>query len=240
MSGQEVAPKYRVITAALERDIRTGLLEPGARIPGEHELARRFAVSRGTVRQALAVLARRRLIRTHPGSGSFVEFGGERLDWNLGWAEALARHGAQTTARVVRLEPAELPGLAAELGCPQSWFVVLERVRLLGNGDPVSLERSHVPLTGQTAGLLGADFARGSLMAALRSCGLDPVSGEEWVSVHRLGLSEAGLLERAEGEAFLRLRRVMRDAAGQVAEYAESLLDPDRFQVHVAFDPRKP
>jgi GntR family transcriptional regulator len=231
-------PKYRAISAALEREIRSGRLSADRRIPGEHELAKRFQVSRGTVRQALGLLTRRRLIRTYAGSGSYVEFGGDRLEWNLGWSRALAKHGARVGTRVIRLDTESLPELAARIGSPVSRFVILDRVRTVDTDVPASLERSRVPLTERTASLLDRDFARESLMTALRECGCASASSEQWVQVHRLDGDEAGLLERADGEPFLLLRRVLRGAGGDPVEYVESLLDPERFDLHIALDPR--
>ena len=233
--SEQAGPKYRVITAALEREIRSGRLPRHQRIPGEEELAERFQVSRGTVRQALAVLARRRLIRTHAGSGSYVEFGGERLEWNLGWSQALARHGVLAGTRVIRLVEVSLPDLATRISSPTVRFVALDRVRTLSADIPVSLERSRVPLTEKTAPLLGGDFARQSLMTALRECGSVPVSGEQWVRVHRLAAEEADLLEQSEGEPWLLLRRVLRGGGGQPLEYVESMLDPERFDLYMEF-----
>jgi GntR family transcriptional regulator len=233
-----LGPKYRAVSAALEREIRSGRLPADHRIPGEHELAERFQVSRGTVRKALEVLTRRRLIRTHAGSGSYVEFGGDRLEWNLGWSRALARHGAQVTTRVIRLDTQSLPELAARLGAQTNRFVVLDRVRTLDADMPASLERSRIPLTEQTAPLLVRDFGQHSLMTALEECGLAPVRGEQWVQVHRLDADEAALLERPEGEPFLLLRRVLRGAEERLVEYVESLLDAERFDLHIEFDPR--
>jgi DNA-binding FadR family transcriptional regulator len=55
---------------------------PDARLPGEQELARRFGVSRPTLREALKRLAAQNLIRTRRGAagGTFVN--------RIGWAEA--------------------------------------------------------------------------------------------------------------------------------------------------------
>lgn len=60
------------ITLELRSEIATGGLVAGARLPSEHELADRFGVSRGTVRQALAALRHNGLIEAVPGRGSFV------------------------------------------------------------------------------------------------------------------------------------------------------------------------
>jgi GntR family transcriptional regulator len=235
--SEQAGPKHRVITAALEREIRSGRLARHQRIPGEQELAERFRASRGTVRQALAELARRRLIRTHAGAGSYVEFGGERLEWNLGWSQAMAQHGVRAQTRVVRQGEVTMPELAGRISAPTARFVALDRVRTLSADISVSLERSRVPLTDQTASLLAGDFTHRSLMTALRECGSVPVNGEQWVRVHRLAAEEAGLLERPEGEPWLLLRRVLRGAAGQPVEYVESVLDPERFDLYMELGP---
>lgn len=49
-------------------------LRPGDRLPGEAELMTRFAMSKGTIREAMRILEAQGLIRTRtgPGGGSFV------------------------------------------------------------------------------------------------------------------------------------------------------------------------
>src|SRR5882757_11094446 len=48
--------RYRVIAAELRAAVRQGEYRDGGRLPSEERLAARYGVSRGTVRQALAVL----------------------------------------------------------------------------------------------------------------------------------------------------------------------------------------
>lgn len=225
-------PKYRIVTSALEREIRNGTLEPGRRIPGEHELARRFNVSRGTVRQALGILTRHRLIRTHPGAGSYVEFEQERLEYRLGWSAAMARQGVPTTIRVLRLTVVELHDLASRLGADGAQFVALDRVRSVGMDGLVSFERSRLPLTKQTETLLEVDFTRVSLTSALRRIGEVAATSEEWIQVHRLESEESERLRHPAGDVCLLVRRVTRGRGGRLIEHAESFLDPERFHLH--------
>ena len=54
--------------------IRSGALEPGAKLGGERDLARALGVSRSTVRQALAAMEREGVVRRIPGAASLVGY----------------------------------------------------------------------------------------------------------------------------------------------------------------------
>ncbi len=69
----DVPLKHERISATLADEIAAGRFTPGAQLPGEVALARRFGVSRTTVRAALADLTRGGLIATRTGKGSFVQ-----------------------------------------------------------------------------------------------------------------------------------------------------------------------
>ncbi len=65
-------PGYRVISNELEYRISTNELPPGAPLPSESELCRRYNASRTTVRKALDLLEEQCLISRKAGVGSFV------------------------------------------------------------------------------------------------------------------------------------------------------------------------
>lgn len=60
------------VKTALAAEIEGGAWRPGERLPTEPELMQRFGVSRFTVRQAIASLERRGLVRAEQGRGTFV------------------------------------------------------------------------------------------------------------------------------------------------------------------------
>ncbi|MFC6679704.1 GntR family transcriptional regulator [Nonomuraea ferruginea] len=64
--------RYQEIASTLRGQIQSGDLAPGAALPSEAELRRRFTTSRNTVRQALAVLEHEGLIVAEHGRGRFV------------------------------------------------------------------------------------------------------------------------------------------------------------------------
>ncbi|CAM3295173.1 GntR family transcriptional regulator [Kibdelosporangium persicum] len=233
MSDRVGRLKHERIVEQLAKEIQSGRLAHGARLPGENALAARFSVSRNTVRQALTQLGNQGLIATHSGKGSFVTFDDRPIDDRLGWTRALADQGVRTA--VVRVDLVEDVGLAEWVGGLESAeFVAVDRLRSTVDGSPVSFERSRVPAIG-TLRELPSRGLEGSLYDELRAVGLVPDSGEEWCDLARLSAADAQLLGRPEGERFLRTRRLTRDANGQFVEHVESLLDPDRFRLHLVF-----
>lgn len=234
MSGQVIRLKHQRIADELARDIRGGRLPNGAQLPGEHALAARFEVSRNTVRQALTELGRRGLISTHSGKGSFVTFDGRPLDDRLGWARALAEQGVPTTVRVLRLALVHEPELADRFDLPTTEYVAVDRLRALAGGAPISIERSRIPAVGPLRELPERGLS-GSLYAALRGAGLVPSWGEEWVGLAPATDADAELLGCAPGKPHLHTRRLSRTADGDFVEHVESLLDPERFQLHLRF-----
>jgi len=69
-----IRPKrmYEQIAEQIEALIRSGAFAPGARLPGERELAERVGVSRPSLREALIALETAGLIETRIGDGTYV------------------------------------------------------------------------------------------------------------------------------------------------------------------------
>ncbi|RAU47940.1 MULTISPECIES: PLP-dependent aminotransferase family protein [unclassified Pseudomonas] len=64
--------KFISLTNQLERDIRSGLLEPGTKLPPYRDLAHILGVSPGTVNKAYAEAKRRGLVDGEVGRGTFI------------------------------------------------------------------------------------------------------------------------------------------------------------------------
>jgi len=63
---------FEVVASQIEEAVLSGDLEDGARLPAEGVLAKQFGVSRPIIREALARLRDRGLVKTVTGSGTFV------------------------------------------------------------------------------------------------------------------------------------------------------------------------
>lgn len=67
-----VRSSAEAIVAWIQEMILKGELKPGDRLPNEPELARMFGVSRGALREALAVLKAKGVIERRPGKGTYI------------------------------------------------------------------------------------------------------------------------------------------------------------------------
>jgi len=67
----------------LRREIVDGRLTPGQQLPTEVQVARQFAVSRATVREAIGRLRHDGLVVTRQGAGAFVASAGEAASFRI-------------------------------------------------------------------------------------------------------------------------------------------------------------
>jgi GntR family transcriptional regulator, phosphonate transport system regulatory protein len=139
---------WRRIADDLERAIAAGEIAPGEKLPGETEIAARFAVNRHTVRRAIAELAGRGLVRAARGSGTFVE--GGRLAYPISrrtrFSEIVGTAGREAGGRLVasRLEPADR-AIARRLKVPKGTPVVRLDVVRSASGVPLCLGTNWLP-----------------------------------------------------------------------------------------------
>ncbi|WP_090747108.1 GntR family transcriptional regulator [Paracoccus tibetensis] len=227
--------KSEKIANVLEAEIRSGSLLDGDALSSESALVERFSVSRSTVRKGLGILAAKGLIRTKVGIGSFVTYGGTVIDSGPGWSLALADAGTRMGTRILTIarQPMELD--APDFSDAE--VLAVDRLRFLQDtGRALTLERSRVPWRDDFEPILTQGLQDGSLSRTLEAQRLSPAAGEEWANVlPALGPRDAALMGREPGEPMLHLRRLTRTAAGDVAEYVESLLDPMLFGLHMRF-----
>jgi len=64
-------PLYLQIAEWIRNDIKCGVIQPGEKLASEHDMMKKYGVSRMTVRNAFSELVNEGLVETHHGKGSF-------------------------------------------------------------------------------------------------------------------------------------------------------------------------
>ncbi|WP_246226259.1 GntR family transcriptional regulator [Chelativorans xinjiangense] len=154
-------PKYRKVKDELMRGILAGEYRPGTCLPSENELAKRFGVSRVTVRMALDLLREAQLVDGHQGKGHVVRNlqATQDLGRLQGFGEIMAPLGVVTRSQVlsagrIKAPPEVAQALQLERGAP---VIKIERLRIAANVT-MSMDVSFFPLEiGES--LLGLDLA---------------------------------------------------------------------------------
>lgn len=141
--GSKTVPLHSQIERTIAQEIRAGIWQPGGTLPAEPELARRFRVSRMTVRQALGALTDQGLLIRQRGRATRIAI--EPVAQSLGrfyaFASEMERLGRDHSTRVERVgmvRPSaaarEAFGLTSDEPAAQGTLV-----RLIG-AEPVMVE----------------------------------------------------------------------------------------------------
>jgi GntR family transcriptional regulator len=214
--------RYQAVARSLRDAITRGDYATGAQLPSESELESEFDVSRGTVRQAFAVLRAEGLIASRRGARRVVT-GGARAQ---GFAElmsfsAWARSvGEVPGGRVVQLQrrpatAAEAAQLDVEDG---AWIYHLTRVRTL-TGRAAMVERTaYVERVG--ALLPGIDMAASSVTERLAELGIVLSEADHRIDALAADDEDAALLDVPAGAPLLRTRRRTTDQDGHPIEWS--------------------
>jgi GntR family transcriptional regulator len=214
---------YRKVAEDIKAAIAAGTYPPGSLLPSEAELAERYGLSRGTVRQAFAalradgVIASRRGARRVVIGGPRVQSFGELLSFSR-WARAI---GEEPGGRVIALErrpatDAETSSLGLDAGAIVYYLV---RVRLL-SGRPMMIERAAYP---EKVGALvaGLDLTVDSITERLEELGVAFTDAEHVIDAVAASAEDARWLEVRPGAPLLRERRRTTDRAGQPVEWSD-------------------
>ena len=227
-------PRYHRIAEALRARIREGALRPGARLDNQRRLARSFGVTLMTLRQALELLEREKLITRRHGLGTFVA--APSIDYDIlqlrRFAGDLSAQGEDVRTRLLGSRGmAADRRVAASLGlAARAHVIVLERLRLVG-GRPMSLQRSFLPPR------IGEEVVRADLgLTPLRQVlehklGIAVRGARETVSAVRLGRREARELGCRAGAPAFESERLSYGAGGEPIVFDRVFIPGDRFRI---------
>jgi GntR family transcriptional regulator len=214
-------------------------LHPGDAIPSERVLVTRLAVSRVTVRQAIADLVQTGVLERVHGKGTYVT--GPQVDSLLrltSFSREMRDRGLvpATVVLAATEEPADDDIAYALRIRPGRPVVRVERLRT-ADGTPMAYEVGHYPAT-LFPGLLQREL--GSLYDVFASdYGVVVTSGEQTVRAVSADAHQARILGIPKRAPLLVQERITH-AGERVIEHSTSWYRADRYRIHMAITPRGP
>jgi len=225
-SGARVLAYLR-LRRALQKLIENGSLQPGQALPSERELATLLALSRVTVRKAIAGLADDGLLTQRHGAGTFVT---DRIIKSFskltGFTDDLRVRGLKPRVKFLERSVGEVSpeeALALHLS-PGARVVRLRRLRFAGD-KPLALEDTVVP----QSILRDPRTVKLSLYTTLERLGCRPTRALQRLRAVALDANQAKLLHLPVGSPALAIERRAFLDDGRVVEFTSSLYRGDAY-----------
>jgi GntR family transcriptional regulator len=229
-------PLYLQLERSLQQRIDSGEWAAGTQIPPEGELCRLYAVSRATVRQALARLTDRGILLRERGRGTFVRDASLTAGRGVTSLTAeLADLGVVAGALVLEQTVVTAGDQDAEASLNVASDARLFRLRRLrtGGGRPIGIQTTLLPLD-RFDGIERMDFTDRSLYGVLRELwGVVPTEATETFTVGSLDEETAAALEVEAGAPAFHVDRLTFDARGPF-EFVRSVMRGDRYRIRLA------
>jgi GntR family transcriptional regulator len=233
-SGERtVTPLYHQMYLVLRQRIRDGEYPDGRPLPGEHQLAGQFGVSRVTVRRTLQQLEAEGLVVRRRGSGTFPAARPAELQdrYNIGGLKD-AQLGGGGDAVITTLAAGMAPApahVAAIFGAGAPSLLRIERQRAIGRDAPFTLLTTWVHP--DHAGKLGPRQRRSvQTLAALEDAGVEMVRAEQAVTARAADERAAALLGVPVGAPLIGMTTLFTDREDEPVVYLEALYRPDRYE----------
>jgi GntR family transcriptional regulator len=227
-------PLYYQIKRKLLDLIQSGRWAAGDVLPGEHDLATRFGVSRMTVRHALSELEAEGSVCRQQGRGTWVA-PAKTVEAFLfgfgGMSNYFAQKGRRVSTRLLEATLAEADDATRQALrlAPRSRVFHLVRLRLVEQAA-ILYEKCRIP-SKLVPGIEKHDFSRESLYDVLREdYDLVPDIADETLEVLLANHTNAVLLDVPEGTPLLGVARVVYTKDGTPIHANDELFRADSFK----------
>lgn len=240
-----VRDRQRQIAADLRRQILTGEIQPGEKLPSTAQLVAQYGVGNLTVQRAITILKKQGFVRGETGVGVFVtadqpvvvEASHYPVPARDGapypWISEAARRGRRTEGRLLAVGEVPAPvAVAKAFGIEPGSLVVRRRLLLLLDDEPAELVNNYYT-TDLARGTALADerLVKGGSPRVLAELGKAPGPAVDDVEATMATVDEFVALKLPDDMPVLRQFRVVYTAAGEPVEVTEMIKAAHQYKV---------
>lgn len=234
-ASRTVVPLYHQVYVVLRQKIRNNEFDPAKPLPGEHQMAEDFGVSRVTIRRTLQSLELDGLIERRRGVGTFpipnpVEF---RDRYNIGGLLQAGLHGdAPTESRNLRIASIDPPSHVVRMFGSSSKVLLIQRLRHIRN-EPFTLLTIYLPeWVAAVAGLKALE--KSPAVVAIEQAGLYLARTEQAISAQAADEPAARALGLPIGAPLIFMTSLFSDRDDQPLALLEGQYRPDMYEYRTA------
>jgi DNA-binding GntR family transcriptional regulator len=232
------SPLYLQVYDYIKNDILEQKLKRGDRLPSEEELAKKYRISRMTLRKSLALLINDGFIYSQHGVGTFISKYPIQFPIQFDYTKVTS-FSAQVKAQGHEIDSlvlsiSEIPynleiyqGL--HLKKTQS-VICIKRLRIM-DAVPFSIEQSFHPKDNyENFNITNQETDLKSIYAVMEKSGYHATREINLISATNATQEEADLLNISEGVALLSFKTITYSKQGIPLEFLKMVARPDRYQ----------
>ncbi len=216
-------PIHQQLEEMLLEEIASGRLKPGDQVFSEHHVAKRYEVSRTTVRSVYDRLVTRGVLTRSAGKGTFVALPAmtENISLLVGFSQKMNAAGVSPTTRILAVnvtQPSAEAATALQIDSTAK-IVEVERLRLLRD-VPFVIHTAVLPYP-RFESVLDYDLERGRMTEYLQTAtGFNLDRAEETILACPAGVQETRLLQIPENYPVLIVRGTTYTTDGLPVRYS--------------------
>jgi len=215
-------PIYLQITELLIRDIASGRLIDGEKLPPEREMSERLGIATGTLRKALSELQSRGMLERVQGSGNYVRAVSDPKSLYAMFRLELLEGGGLPTAQIIGVQRLQKPADLPDFGTSSEAHRI-RRIRYL-SGKVAALE--EIWLDGDYVETIDAEDLSESLYLYYRTAlGLWIVRAEDRIGLDMVPDWAPETFGRRAGEPAVQVLRISEAQDGKRAEVSRTSID---------------
>lgn len=230
----KLVPMYRQVYLTLKSDLDHGRYRADKPFPNEIALAKKFGVSRVTLRHTMAMLQREGLIVRKPGIGTFPAKPDTRVKFRStmeSFYDTVRTASGRYSVVPLSWQLVSTPPFVQER-CPNFGDSCVEIKKLIrGKTTKVPIHYStHYFPSALLDTFPGKKLTSNAVILHLKNAGVKSAMTELAISTTLADLEAAAQLDVAAGTALIVTKRISMDMAGEPIEFLYGLTRPDSYE----------
>jgi GntR family transcriptional regulator len=226
-------PLYLQVYELIKKDILEGVLAQGDRLPSEEQLAKKYSISRMTLRKSIAMLIKEGLIFPQQGVGTFISKFQVHADYTklTSFSAEVKEQGQEPGAKILSID--EIPfdkEIYKDLNLDANQGVICVKRLRTADHAPVAIQYSYFPKDNfEKFQFQNREEDLKSIFVVMENSGFILSRAVETISACIADSDQAALLEISPGDALLFIKRITFSNRGDPLESVRMYVRPDRY-----------